>query len=311
MFSPLNGPCPHVRVQIELIGVVGVGRVEEFLERREGAAPQEIQEVRELEQSVPEDVERVEEPESLEVCAERKRVPVREIREVVGELPRVRAQDVVNGERLLTHGCVGDAALADLQRREVHAERCAMVAIPVVAGEEAVGEVAGAAVQLQGEGVDVVVDGVPCVLERQTGLVGAAAGVIEAEHERVRRQVPAGIQVVVSKRQHVARIDVPVELREDLVVVGLVGVALVRPGIIPIHVEHPLPDGIHRGRVHPADAQPGGAARARREIAARVVGPLQLGVDEEEEFVLDHRAAEGEPRLDEAFDPGWPPQAVR
>src|SRR5207248_7833179 len=84
------------------------------------------------------------------------------------------------------------------------------------------------AVELQRERVEMVVDRVAGVLERQTGRVRSAPGVVVAQHERVRRQIPLRVQVVPPERQRVARVRVPIQFYDELVIVGVVEVPLVR-----------------------------------------------------------------------------------
>ncbi len=76
-------------------------------------------------------------------------MPTDEVAEIVGELPDVRIQDVVDREGLVTDGRVGDASLANLDRRKqpvVLALRCGEwqpeIAEAVVAREEPVGKAA-------------------------------------------------------------------------------------------------------------------------------------------------------------------------
>src|SRR5207244_2409317 len=78
---------------------------------------------REKEHPVPEDVERVEEREFLEVRPERYDVLPPEPGEVVGELPHVLVEDIVNRKRLVAHGRVGDASITDLDGGERIGER--------------------------------------------------------------------------------------------------------------------------------------------------------------------------------------------
>ena len=86
--------------------------------------------------------------------------------EVVGELPHVLVEDIVNRKRLVAHGRVGDASITDLDGGERLAERLPEIPEPVVAREEAIREAARAAVELQRERVEMVVDRVAGVRER-------------------------------------------------------------------------------------------------------------------------------------------------
>src|SRR3990172_4270032 len=161
---------------------------------------------------MPEDVERVEERERLKVRAERYDVPPLEQAEVVGELPDVLIQDVVDRERLMADRRVRQAPIPDLDRGKVLAEGSAEIPEAVVAREEPVREAVRPAVQIQRERVQLVVDRVARLVERQAARVGPTARVPKAQHERVRRQVTLGLEVVVPEREVVARIDVPVDL---------------------------------------------------------------------------------------------------
>src|SRR5256886_16955321 len=68
--------------------------------------------------------------------------------------------------------CSSDLVLSDLDRREGLAKRLPEVPEAVVAREKAVCEAARPAVQLQCERVQVIVDRVTRVGERQAGLIG-------------------------------------------------------------------------------------------------------------------------------------------
>src|SRR5216117_1175439 len=95
--------------------VVGarIGSQEELIQGRKRAAAEVSKAIgrREKEHPVPEDVERVEEREFLEVRPERYDVLPPEPGEVVGELPHVLVEDIVNRKRLVAHGRVGDASI--------------------------------------------------------------------------------------------------------------------------------------------------------------------------------------------------------
>src|SRR2546429_5636774 len=112
----------------------------------------------------------------------------------MGELPLFLMKNIVNRKRLVPHRGVRAPRLADLDRREILTERLAEVPEPVVAREEAVREPAGAAIELQRERMQVVVDRVARLVERQTALVRASAGVVEAQPEKVPRPIPASLQ---------------------------------------------------------------------------------------------------------------------
>src|SRR5437016_12723839 len=90
---------------------------------------------------------------------------------------------------------VRDPRLADLDRREILTKRLAEVPEPVVAREEAVREPARTAIELQRERMQVVVDRIARLVERQAALVRAPTGVVEAQHERVRRQTSLRLEV--------------------------------------------------------------------------------------------------------------------
>ena len=99
MFSPLYGPVPIIALNSIWFGP-GVGCGEEFAERGERGCRCR-NELRQEEDAVPEDVERVEELERLEIRAEGERVLAAEEAEVVGELPDILVEDVVDRERLV------------------------------------------------------------------------------------------------------------------------------------------------------------------------------------------------------------------
>ncbi len=117
----------------------------------------------------------------------------------------------------------------------------------------------------------------------------------------MRREVPLGVQVVEPEDERVVLVQVVVELEQDLVVVGLVGVALVGSGDVPVVVEQHLADRVHGGGGHPGLTERDVAVLVRHEVAAGIVGPLQLAVQEEEQLVPQDRPAEREPGLHEAL----------
>src|SRR3989475_13181035 len=108
------------------------------------------------------------EREHLEVRTDREDVLPPEQGEVVRELQYVLIEDIVDRERLVADGRVGDTSLADLNGRERRAERLPKIAEAVVTREEAVREVARPAVQLQRKRVQVIVDRVARVLDRKS-----------------------------------------------------------------------------------------------------------------------------------------------
>ena len=148
-----------------------------------------------------------------------------------------------------------------------------------------------------------VVDRVAGVLERQTGRVRSAPGVVVAQHERVRRQIPLRVQVVPPERQRVARVRVPIQFYDELVIVGVVEVPLVRASVVPIDVLHQGANGIHhlRGDARDAERQGPGARRgAGYEVRARLVRSLDLRIHEKEQLVADQRSADRGAALKEA-----------
>src|SRR5205807_4584347 len=169
------------RPELDLVRVGGIGRSEELSQRVECRSARDPR--RKEEDPVPEDVERVEERERLKIGADGEDVLSPDQTHVVGELPHVLIQNIVNREWLVPYRRVRDARLADLDRGEILAERLAEVPEPVVAREEAVRQAPGAAIELQRERMQVVVDRVARLVERQAALVRAPAGVVEAQHE--------------------------------------------------------------------------------------------------------------------------------
>src|SRR2546429_4306518 len=128
----------------------------------------------------------------------------------MGELPLFLMKNIVNRKRLVPHRGVRAPRLADLDRREILTKRLAEVPEPVVAREEAVREPARAAIELQREGMQVVVDRAARFVERQAALVRAPAGGVEAQYERVRPQIAPCLQGVPAEPQPVSRANVPV-----------------------------------------------------------------------------------------------------
>src|SRR5439155_1766550 len=197
--------------------------------------------------------------------------------EVVRELPDVLIEDIVDRERLVSDRGVGDPVLSDLDRREGLAKRLPEVPEAVVAREKAVCEAARPAVQLQCERVQVIVDRVTRVGERQAGLIGPPTRVVEAQHEGMWRQILLGLQIIPPKRHGVAGVDIPVQLGNEFVVVRVVGVSLIRAGVIVVNLNQAITDRIHDQSIHPGDPESRGAAAAGREIRARLVRPPGAG----------------------------------
>ena len=167
--------------------------------------------------------------------------------EVVGELPDVLVEDVVDRERFVASRRIGDAALADVDCRKRFAERIAVIAKAIIAHEGSVRGAGRATVQLECVRVEPVDDGVACVSEWQARGVRSAAGVVVAEHERVGRQVAFRVEIVVTEREVVGLVHVPIQLRDQLPVPRLVDVALIRSGVIVVDLDQPIADRVHSG----------------------------------------------------------------
>ncbi len=164
-------------------------------ERVACAGRQEAQEIPKLEE-----VESVEKLERFEGCPKRNRVATIEVGEVVGQLQNVLIQDVVNGKRLMTEGRVGHTILCNLNSRERSAERIAVIAEAIVTCEEPIGEFLISTVHFEGKRVQLVVDPIASIPEREAILVGPAPGSCIAENEGMRREISPGVEQVVSKR---------------------------------------------------------------------------------------------------------------
>ena len=72
-----------------------------------------------------------------------------EVTQVVGELKHVLIENIIDRERFVTGGGVGDAAFGDINRRKVFAERRPRVTEAVVAGEEPICDACAPAVVLE------------------------------------------------------------------------------------------------------------------------------------------------------------------
>src|SRR5436853_4393284 len=202
----------------------------------------------------------------------------------------------MNGERLVSGRRIRDAGFSDLDRREWRAERAPKIAKAVVAQEETIRQAARSTVELGRDRMQLVVHAIAGILERQAARVRPAAGVVEAQHERVRRQVALRVEIVVAYRERARAIDVPVELCEQLVVVSTVGESLVRPCLVSVGRETRT-NRVHRRRIDARDAEASGAIPARHEVRSRILRPLDLAVDEEEQLVATDRTAERYARL--------------
>ena len=159
----------------------------------------------------------------------------------------------MNRERLVPNRRVRDPRFPDLDRGEVGAERLPKVTKAVVTREQAVRESSGPAVELERKRVQVIVDRVAGVVKRQAARVRAPAGVVEAQHERMGRQIALGLQVIPPEAQRVAGVHVPVELGDELVVVGVVQISLIRSRVVPVHVLHHIANRIHHLNAHTRD----------------------------------------------------------
>src|SRR5207244_11609998 len=93
---------------LALVIGAGICSREELVQGRKRAATEVSEAIRrrEKEHTVPEDVERVEERERLEVRAESDDMLPLDPGEVLGQLPHVLVEDVVDRKRLVAHGRV-------------------------------------------------------------------------------------------------------------------------------------------------------------------------------------------------------------
>src|SRR5438034_6123722 len=104
-------------------------------------------------------------------------------------------------------------------------------------------------------------------------------------------------------RSRVARVRVPIQFYDELVVVGVVEVPLVRASVVPIDVLHQGANRIHRLRGDARDAErqgPGARRGAGYEVRARLVRSLDLRIHEEEQLVADQGSADRGAALKEA-----------
>ena len=214
---------------------------------------------------------------------------------------------VVPGEELIAEGHVDvrrgafltDVAVEDVDVRELGGVGAADVIQLGPGGEELVGQVvAQAAVEVEGHGVDDVLHRVHRVGEghgvlRHTGAGHTGAAV----HGGGVGRAPAVVErVVVADGKLVLVVDVPVDAGQDLHVV-LVG-REVSPGtgVIAVLALHELGDALQVGDGGTGDEvvriglAVGGAVPAVHDRR----GHRLLEVGEEEELVLDDRAAQGE-----------------
>src|SRR5688500_7253529 len=197
----------------------------------------------------------------------------------------------------MTDRGIRDAGFADLDGRKIFAERAPGVPEPVVADEEAVRKSVRAAVVLQRIGVQPVVDGVTRLVEWQTRFAGTASRVGEAEHERVRAEVACGVEIVVAKAEVLARVDVPVQLCNQLVVVGVEEVPLVWTRVVVVSADHSLPNSVHYLCLDARYPQSRCSAATGNEVRAGIFRSLDLTIHIIEELVLEQRAADGNAAL--------------
>ena len=64
------------------------------------------------------------------------------------------------------------------------------------------------------------------------------------------REVALRLQVVPTDRERVARVDVPIQLGDQLVVVGVVDISLIGAGVVIVSLDHTGADGIHDHLAH-------------------------------------------------------------
>src|SRR2546425_5054311 len=84
-------------------------------------------------------------------------------------------------------------------------------------------------------------------------LIRSPTRVVVTQHEGMGRQILLGLQVIPPKRHGVASVDIPIQLRDELVVVGVEQVSLIRSGIVVVRTDHALADRVHNLSVHARD----------------------------------------------------------
>ena len=108
----------------------------------------------------------------------------------------------------------------------------------------------------------------------------------------MRTLVALGIEIVEAEAEVLISGDVPVELRDKLVVVGVEEISLVRSRIVVVAGDQALADSIEHTRLSAGNAEARRAARSGDEIGSRIFRALDLSVDVIEELVFDERPAD-------------------
>src|SRR5687767_11994457 len=101
----------------------------------------------------------------------------------------------------------------------------------------------------------------------------------------MRAEVALRVQVVESEAQCLVGGHVPVELRDQLVVVGVEKVTLILARIVVVDADHPLADCVHYARLDSRYAEPGYGSSSRDEVRPRILRALDLAVYVIEETV--------------------------
>ena len=215
-------------------------------------------------------------------------------REVVLELRALVAEFVVRRERLETERRQDRAGFEDVHHREERPARRAALVVLRVTDDHVVGHVRpDQRVPLADERLDVLHDLVIRILEVQAVL--ARAPVAEPERRRVGEEhVGVGRELRVTQDELVLLVQRVVELCREAVRRRLVRVALIGTGLIVERSRgEERAERIERRSAHARD-------RAAGQLAAGVRGPsgagllqrVRLVAREEEELVLEDRAAE-------------------
>src|SRR5688500_19319275 len=113
----------------------------------------------------------------------------------------------------------------------------------------------------------------------------------------MRAEVALRVQIVEPEAQRLVAGHVPVELRDQLVVVGVEEIALILAGTVVRCADHPLADCVHHARLDSRYAESGCRPRSRDEVRAGILRALDLAVDVIEQAVLHDRTAERQATL--------------